>query len=92
MLGSAAGCRSRRADSDCGTGAGYHVFAGREVARALAIMSLRLEDCHGDLTDLSDERLAVLADWERKFRDKGYPVVGRLQESSRDAIAAEQTV
>ena len=69
------------------TGAGYHVFAGREVARALALMSLSLEDCSGDLTGLSDERLAVLADWEKKFRDKGYPVVGKLQRSTQETVA-----
>ena len=72
------------------TGAGYHVFAGREVARALALMSLRLEDCNGDLTGLSDERLAVLADWEKKFRDKGYPVVGRLHGSTQGDSADGQ--
>ena len=63
-------------------GAGYHVFAGKEAARALALMSLRPEDCNGDLSGLSEERLAVLADWERKYRDKGYPVVGKLQGST----------
>lgn len=50
-------------------------------------MSLRLEDCSGDLTGLGNERLAVLADWEKKFRDKGYPVVGRLQASDHKGSA-----
>ncbi len=69
------------------TGAAYHVFAGKEAARALALMSLRPEDCTGDLSGLSEERLAVLADWERKYRDKGYPIVGRLQDSTQGKMA-----
>ena len=53
-------------------------------------MSLRAEDCSGDLSGLSDDRLAVLADWEKKFRDRGYPVVGRLQGCKQDDISDQQ--
>ena len=62
----------------CHAGCGYHVFAGKEVARALALMSLQDSDCTDDLSDLTEEQLEILADWERKYNDKGYPVVGKL--------------
>ena len=59
-------------------GCGYHIFAGKEAARALALMSLKCEDCTDDLAGLTDSQLSTLADWERKYTEKGYPVVGKI--------------
>ncbi|DBA70909.1 TPA: hypothetical protein ACH3X2_011356 [Trebouxia sp. C0005] len=60
-----------------GPGAGYHIFAGKEVSRALAKMSLVEEDCNGNLDDLTKHQLDVLQDWETKFQEK-YEVVGQV--------------
>lgn len=60
------------------TGGGYAKFAGNEVARALAIMSLKEEDLTADLHDVTEKQLQTLADWEKKFKEK-YPVVGRVR-------------
>lgn len=60
-----------------GPGGSYHLFAGRECARALAILSLKEEDCNGNLSDLTEEQVKKLDEWVAKFEAK-YPVVGRL--------------
>ena len=58
----------------------YANFAGRDASRALALMSLKIEDVENtDLSDLNEEQLNVLNDWERKFKSK-YKIVGRYQE------------
>ena len=61
-------------------GQGYHVFAGRDSSRALALMSLKPEDAASrELGDLTEAQLAVLADWADRFEHKKlYPVVGTL--------------
>lgn len=59
------------------TGAGYHIFAGKECSRALAKMSLSDEDCNDKLDDLSKRQLEVLQEWEAKFQEK-YKVVGKV--------------
>nr|CAD1825030.1 unnamed protein product [Ananas comosus var. bracteatus] len=64
-----------------GPGGAYAVFAGRDASRALAKMSTAAADVSGDLSGLSDKEIAVLNDWENKFRAK-YPVVGRIAASS----------
>ena len=57
----------------------YANFAGRDASRALALMSLKIEDVENtDLSDLNEEQLNVLNDWERKFKSK-YKIVGRYQ-------------
>ena len=66
-------CLCMGADS----GTSYHVFAGKEAARALGIMSTNAEDCTGDLTGLTDAQLNTLEDWKKKFAAK-YPVVGTI--------------
>ena len=66
-----------------GPGGPYHKFAGRDVSRALAKMSLNEEDITSSKTsDLEEKQLAVLKDWIKTFEEKkGYPVVGRLDKS-----------
>jgi membrane-associated progesterone receptor component len=57
----------------------YANFAGRDASRALALMSLKLEDCvNPSLADLTDEQEQTLNDWEKKFKSK-YRIVGRYQ-------------
>lgn len=68
---------SQNNDSSGYTGGPYAAFAGKECSRALALMSVRLEDCNGKLSDLPDDKLRVLRDWELKFMRK-YPVAGAV--------------
>ena len=58
-------------------GGGYEVFAGKEVARALAVMSLKAEDCTSNLEGVTEKQLGTLKEWEDKFLTK-YPVVGEV--------------
>lgn len=37
------------------TGGPYHVLTGRECGRALALLSLKDEDCRGDLEGLTEK-------------------------------------
>ncbi|KAL4433840.1 hypothetical protein ABPG75_000281 [Micractinium tetrahymenae] len=60
-----------------GPGAGYSLFAGKEVARALAKVAVDEEECTNNLEGLSKMELESLADWERTFESK-YEVVGRV--------------
>lgn len=62
-----------------GPGGAYHVYAGREAARALAKMSLDAADCSAELDDLTEKERATLAQWETKFEAK-YKVVGQVRE------------
>lgn len=56
----------------------YKNFAGRDASRALALMSLKLEDAeNSSLEGLTEEELKVLDDWCKKFKGK-YPVLGIL--------------
>jgi hypothetical protein len=41
-------------------GGAYGLFAGKEVARALAIMSVKPEDCTGELGDATEKQLKTL--------------------------------
>ena len=52
------------------TGCGYHIFAGKECSRALALMSLKPEDCNSNLEDLDESKIKILDDWQ-----KGAPLV-----------------
>ena len=70
-----------------GPGGPYHLFAGIDASRALAKMSFKDEDVAGssDLSDLTEEQMAVLADWEKRFVEKSlYPVVGLLVDEDDD--------
>lgn len=62
-----------------GVGGPYHLFAGIDASRALAKMSFKPEDLTSDISDLTQEELKTLNDWEKKFLEsKAYPVVGYL--------------
>lgn len=60
------------------SGGGYASFAGKEVARALATMSLAPDVVgRGDVDDCDAKQMTTLADWEKKLAAK-YPAVGRV--------------
>ena len=59
-------------------GGGYAIFAGKEVARALGLMSLKEEDCSADLNGLNEKQLHTLHEWEEKFKAK-YDIVGTVR-------------
>ena len=59
----------------------YHVFAGRECSRALAVMNTTAEECNDKLDDLTEKQIQTLNDWEKKF-DQKYPVVGKVEDYS----------
>ncbi|RQM31281.1 hypothetical protein B5M09_007561 [Aphanomyces astaci] len=63
-----------------GPGEGYHLFAGREAARALAKMSFEPADLENtDISDLNFMEKEILKDWIDKFTDyNSYPIVGRV--------------
>jgi predicted heme/steroid binding protein len=57
----------------------YQIFAGRDASRALAKMSMEVNDLESsDLTDLTKEQTASLAKWFETFQSK-YPLVGALR-------------
>jgi len=59
------------------TGGNYARFAGKEIARALGIMSMDPKDCTDELDDLTPKQLETFADWEAKLKAK-YPAVGKV--------------
>lgn len=61
-----------------GFGGGYHVFAGREIARALGKMAINAAECNDDLSDFTDKQHSTLQEWETKFEEK-YTVVGQVR-------------
>lgn len=64
-----------------GKGGPYSKFAGKDVSRALAKMSLDEADLvNPDVSDLTEKEIKVLDDWVRKFEEaKAYPIVGKLK-------------
>ncbi|KAL6544251.1 Bifunctional protein GlmU [Orobanche gracilis] len=60
-----------------GPGGDYCVFAGKDASRALAKMSKKEIDVVSNLDGLTEKEIAVLADWENKFKAK-YPIVGKV--------------
>ena len=59
----------------------YNKFAGRDVSRALALMSFDPKDIeNADISDLEEKKITILKDWVNTFENKkGYPVVGKLE-------------
>ncbi|KKY25101.1 putative progesterone binding [Phaeomoniella chlamydospora] len=58
-------------------GGQYHVFAGKDPSRALAMSSLKEADAVPDWQDLEDKEKTVLDEWFTFF-SKRYNVVGRV--------------
>lgn len=57
---------------------GYSVMAGRDASVMLAKMDLKIGFEHNlTVSDLDEEELKVLEDWEKKYKEK-YRVVGKL--------------
>ncbi|KAL8944072.1 MAG: hypothetical protein Q9216_000663 [Gyalolechia sp. 2 TL-2023] len=56
----------------------YHVFAGKDPSRALALSSLKAEDCRPDWEDLGEKEKQVLDDWFTFF-SKRYNIVGQVR-------------
>ena len=54
------------------------VFAGKDPSRALAMSSLKPEDCVPEWSDLEDKCKTVLDEWMTFFR-KRYNIVGKVQ-------------
>lgn len=68
-----------------GPGAPYHVFAGRECSRALALVKVARSECNDQLADLGDEELNTLEGWVCKFTSK-YPIVGQVHKQAKRSI------
>ena len=58
---------------------GVYPFAGRECARAFALVSTDTADCVADVSGLGPMEMESLRDWRAKF-DFKYPVVGSVVE------------
>ena len=56
---------------------GVYPFAGRECARAFALLSTNTEDCNDNLEGLDKMEMDNLQGWQAKFYGK-YPLVGRI--------------
>ena len=50
----------------------YKIMAGRDASKAFAMMSLKEEDAHADLSGVPDEHRKILDDWYDKLTKK-YP-------------------
>ncbi|KAL8810471.1 MAG: hypothetical protein Q9223_002407 [Gallowayella weberi] len=59
-------------------GGSYNVFAGKDASRALALSSLKPDDCRPDWEDLADKEKQVLDDWFTFF-SKRYNIVGQVR-------------
>jgi len=65
-----------------GPGGGYHLFAGKNAQRALALMSLKHEDVDNtEISDLKESDIKILDDWISKYFDK-YTMIGHLEKAS----------
>ncbi|ETN36319.1 uncharacterized protein HMPREF1541_08596 [Cyphellophora europaea CBS 101466] len=65
-----------------GQGGNYHVFAGKDPSRALAMSSLKPEDCVPDWSDLEDKHKTVLDEWYTFF-SKRYNIVGKVSHEAK---------
>ena len=66
-----------------GPGGGYAAFAGKECARAFALVSTDVADCVSDVSGLGALEMDNLRDWRAKFEYK-YPVVGKIVEEKKE--------
>ncbi|ERS99365.1 progesterone binding protein [Sporothrix schenckii 1099-18] len=58
-------------------GGSYHVFAGKDASRALALSSTKPDDVLSQWQDLDDKEKGVLNDWVTFFA-KRYNVIGKV--------------
>ena len=65
---------------------GVYPFAGRECARAFALLSTDVADCNDNLDALTRMDIDNLHQWEAKFHSK-YRVIGKLVASHEDDAA-----
>ncbi|KAI9828593.1 MAG: hypothetical protein M1826_005975 [Phylliscum demangeonii] len=59
----------------------YHVFAGKDASRALAMSSVKPEDVRPDWADLGAKEKGVLEEWFNFF-SKRYNIVGKVEGAS----------
>ena len=69
-------------------GGSYHVFAGKDPSRALALSSLKPEECVPEWHDLEDSSKTVLEEWF-SFFSKRYNIVGQVSHTSSDDAGAK---
>ncbi|MCJ1286928.1 hypothetical protein MMC26_006274 [Xylographa opegraphella] len=55
----------------------YRVFAGKDASRALAMSSVKPEDCRPEWEDLPEKEKTVLNEW-MTFFSKRYNIVGKV--------------
>lgn len=58
-----------------GPGQSYHVFAGKEISRSLAMNKITDEESNKYWANCSEEELNRLEEWAKKFESK-YPIAG----------------
>ncbi|KAL5008536.1 hypothetical protein ScPMuIL_014117 [Solemya velum] len=61
-----------------GKGSGYHMLAGKDCTRAIAMWSLEKKDCTHNLDGLSDDTLKSLDEVYLGTYKKKYPIVGYM--------------
>lgn len=67
------------AHSSPGTPLHLQAFAGKECARALALMKVDAAECNDNLSDLTDKQLQTLQDWVRPLgRGRALHVEGQV--------------
>lgn len=59
----------------------HSVFTGKDSSRALALSSLKPEDCRPDWYDLDEKDKGVLEDWFTYF-SKRYNIVGKVENAT----------
>ena len=55
----------------------FIVFAGKDPSRALAMSSVKPDDCRSEWEDLSEKEKTVLDEW-MTFFTKRYNIVGKV--------------
>ena len=60
-------------------------------SKAFAMMSLKEEDAHADLTGVPDDHLKILDDWYNKLTQK-YPTCGRVINESAAVQSADDSI
>lgn len=69
---------------------GVYPFAGKEVARAFALLSTEISDCTENIEGLSFIEMDNLKDWIGKFNSK-YPVIGQIVKQLQSDTALPDT-